>query len=136
MITQEMIQKMSDVGVPADLIVKMLLSDQQPVPASPAADVPSLSPAPVVNAEAPSHAELKPQPDPASVDLAGSPAVGEQPKVTLQLEPEPDPVLSAIRELTGAIQQSNIINKSRDYVAPKSLQDQTDDILAKILTGK
>ena len=53
MITQEMIQKMSDVGVPADLIVKMLLSDQQPVPASPAADVPSLSPAPVV-AEAPS----------------------------------------------------------------------------------
>lgn len=133
MITQEMIQKMSDVGVPADLIVKMLLSDQQPVPASPAADVPSLSPAPVVNAEAPSPAEPKPQPDPAP---SGVPAVGEQPKVTLQLEPEPDPVLTAIRELTGAIQQSNIINKSRDYVAPKSLQDQTDDILAKILTGK
>ena len=133
MITQEMIQKMSDVGVPADLIVKMLLSDQQPVPASPAADVPSLSPAPVV-AEAPSPAEPKPQPDP--VPLAGVPAVEEQPKVTLQLEPEPDPVLTAIRELTGAIQQSNIINKSRDYVAPKSLQDQTDDILAKILTGK
>lgn len=133
MITQEMIQKMSDVGVPADLIVKMLLSDQQPVPASPAADVPSLSPAPVVNAEAPSPAEPKPQPDPAP---SGVPAVGEQPEVTLQLEPEPDPVLTAIRELTGAIQQSNIINKSRDYVAPKSLQDQTDDILAKILTGK
>ena len=133
MITQEMIQKMSDVGVPADLIVKMLLSDQQPVPASPAADVPSLSPAPVV-AEAPSPAEPKPQPDP--VPIAGVPAVGEQPKVSLQLEPEPDPVLTAIRELTGAIQQSNIINKSRDYVAPKSLQDQTDDILAKILTGK
>lgn len=133
MITREMIQKMSDVGVPADLIVKMLLSDQQPVPASPAADVPSLSPAPVVNAEAPSPAAPKPQPDPAP---SGVPAVGEQPKVTLQLEPEPDPVLTAIRELTGAIQQSNIINKSRDYVAPKSLQDQTDDILAKILTGK
>ena len=133
MITQEMIQKMSDVGVPADLIVKMLLSDQQPVPASPAADVPSLSPAPVVNAEAPSPAEPKPQPDPAP---SGVPAVGEQPSLSIPIEPEPDPVLTAIRELTGAIQQSNIINKSRDYVAPKSLQDQTDDILAKILIGK
>lgn len=129
MLDKDIIGKMSSAGVPAELIIKMLLSEdaENPGPASHSVVGPSPEiPAP----EAPA------QPDPAPSAPAGSPAVGEKPSLSIAIEPEPDPVLTAIRELTGAIQASNIINKSRDYVAPKSLQDQTDDILAKILTGE
>lgn len=128
MLDKDIIGKMSSAGVPAELIIKMLLSEdaENPGPASP-----SVSPSPEIPApEAPA------QPDPAPSAPAGSPAVEEKPSLSLAIEPEPDPVLTAIRELTGAIQASNIINKSRDYTAPKSLQDQTDEILAKILTGE
>ena len=129
MLDKDIIGKMSSAGVPAELIIKMLLSEdaENPGPASPSVVGPSPEiPAP----EAPA------QPDPAPSAPAGSPAVEEKPSLSIAIEPEPDPVLTAIRELTGAIQASNIINKSRDYVAPKSLQDQTDEILAKILTGE
>lgn len=128
MMTKDMIGKMSEAGVPAELIVKMLLSEEESIPGS--APVPVPSPENIPAPQAPA------QPDPAPSAPAGSPAVGEKPSLSIAIEPEPDPVLTAIRELTGAIQASNIINKSRDYTAPKSLQDQTDEILAKILTGE
>ena len=128
MLDKDIIGKMSNAGVPAELIIKMLLSEDAENP-GPAPS--SGSPSPEIPAP-----EALAQPDPAPSAPAGSPAVEEKPALSIAIEPEPDPVLTAIRELTGAIQASNIINKSRDYVAPKSLQDQTDEILAKILTGE
>ena len=129
MLDKDIIGKMSSAGVPAELIIKMLLSEdaENPSPASPSVVGPSPEiPAP----EAPA------QPDPAPSAPAGSPAVEEKPSLSVKIEPEPDPVLTAIRELTGAIQAANLINKSREYEAPDTVEGLADKALAKILTGK
>lgn len=129
MMTKDMIGKMSEAGVPAELIVKMLLSEEESIPGS----APVTGPSPE-NIPAP---EAQAQPDPAPSTPAGSPAVEEKkPSLSVKIEPEPDPVLTAIRELTGAIQAANLINKSREYEAPDTVEGLADKALAKILTGK
>lgn len=128
MMTKDMIGKMTEAGVPAELIVKMLLSEEESIPGSAPVTV---GPSPEIPAP-----EAQAQPDPVP---AGSPAVAEEdkkPALSLQLDPEPDPVLTAIRELTGAIQAANLINKSREYEAPDTVEGLADKALAKILTGK
>lgn len=70
----------------------------------------------------------EPEAPPTEEKAPETPAQPEPPKT-----PDPDPVLSAIKELTGAIYASNIMHDGR--AADKSPADLASETLAKILTG-
>lgn len=110
-----MIAKLQKAGVAADVILSLIMDDTE----TPAA---TKDPAPEPKAEEPKA----PAETPVTEDKQEEPAP-EAPKI--------DAVLAAIEKLTGAVQASNIINRDRDYQAPRSLQEDADAQLAKILTG-
>lgn len=111
----KLMKQLLDAGVSAETLLRVMFAEDEPVP-EPAKPEPAPEPAPEPEpAPAP---EPAPEPAPASV----------------RKETE-DVVLAAIRELTGAIQASNIINNGREKT-DLSIADQADAVLAKILTGE
>lgn len=106
----DLIKKLKEKGVPADVIIELVLDDHEPEqqPATPAAD-PTPQPA----------ADPAPQP---AADPAPQPAA---PAGT-------DKILEAIERLTGAIQAGNI--RGMNSGGPKT--ETTDDILASMIAPK
>jgi len=130
MIDRDILQKLFDAGTDPSLLIQLVLQDKKPEAAATAEAMPVSDP-PTPPAEVPAPAGSAPLPD--------IPQVGEQkekPALSLDIDPKPDPVLTAIRELTGAIQASNIINRSRDYQAPETVEEAADKALAQILSGR
>lgn len=128
MIDRDILQKLYDAGTDPSLLIQLVLQEK---PEAPKADAMPVSDPPTPPAQVPAPAESAPLPD--------LPQVGEQkekPALSLDIDPKPDPVLTAIRELTGAIQASNIINRSRDYQAPETVEEAADKALAQILSGR
>ena len=105
----DLIKKLKDKGVPADVILELVLDDQEPEqPATPAAD-PTPQPA----------ADPTPQP---AADPAPQPAA---PAAT-------DQILAAIERLTGAIQAGNI--RGMNSGGPQT--ETADEILASMIAPK
>lgn len=128
MIDREILQKLYDAGTDPSLLIQLVLQEK---PEAPKADAKPISDPPTPPAEVPAPAESAPLPDLPQVEEQK-----EKPALSLDIEPKPDPVLTAIRELTGAIQASNIINRSRDYQAPETVEEAADKALAQILSGR
>lgn len=112
----KLMKQLLDAGVSAETLLRVMFAEDEPVP-EPAKPEPAPEPAPA------------PEPEPAP---APEPAPGEPASVRKETE---DVVLAAIRDLTGAIQASNIINNGREKTE-LSIADQADAVLTKILTGK
>lgn len=128
MIDREILQKLYDAGTDPSLLIQLVLQEK---PEAPKAEAMPVSDPPTPPAEVPAPAGSAPLPDlPQVEEPKGKPAL------SLDIDPKPDPVLTAIRELTGAIQASNIINRSRDYQEPETVQDAADKALAQILSGR
>lgn len=128
MIDRDILQKLYDAGTDPSLLIQLVLQEK---PEAQKADAMPVSDPTTPPAEVPAPAEFAPLPD--------LPQVGEQkekPALSLDIDPKPDPVLTAIRELTGAIQASNIINRSRDFQAPETVEEAADKALAQILSGR
>ena len=114
----KLIKQLQDAGVSAETILRVLMADMEPFkPEAKPAPEPETSPEPEPEPEPSPEPEKKPEPLPG-----------------VRKETE-DVVLAAIRELTGAIQASNIINNGREK-QDLSIADQADAVLTKILTGQ
>lgn len=110
----KLMKQLLDAGVSAETLLRVMFAEDEPVP-EPVKPEPAPEPAP------------EPEPTPAP-----EPAPAEPASVRKETE---DVVLAAIRELTGAIQASNIINNGREK-QDLSIADQADAVLTKILTGE
>ena len=128
MIDREILQKLYDAGTDPSLLIQLVLQEK---PEAPKAEAMPVSDPPTPPAEVPAPAGSAPLPETPQVEDQK-----EKPALSLDIDPKPDPVLTAIRELTGAIQASNIINRSRDYQPPETLEDAADKALAQILSGR
>lgn len=128
MIDREILQKLFDAGTDPSLLIQLVLQEK---PEAPKAEAMPVSDPPTPPAEVPAPAGSAPLPDLPQVEEPK-----EKPALSLDIDPKPDPVLTAIRELTGAIQASNIINRSRDYQAPETVEEAADKALAQILSGR
>lgn len=127
MIDRNILQKLYDAGTDPSLLIQLVLQEK---PEAPKAEAVLISDPPTPPAEVPAPAGSAPLPDIPQVEEK------EKPALSLDIDPKPDPVLTAIRELTGAIQASNIINRSRDYQAPETVEEAADKALAQILSGR
>ena len=92
---KQMIKKLKDAGVNADIILGLLLDDEDQAPAEPEQVTP----------EPAAATEQEPAPAPAPAPAA------------------PDPVLAKLDSLIGAIQASNIIRAGRGAEPTESVDD-------------
>lgn len=107
----DLIKKLKEKGVPADVILELVLDDQEP----------GATPEPVQPAEDPA-----PQP---AADPAQPAAQDTQPAAA---PAGTDKILEAIEKLTGAIQAANI--RGMNSGGPQS--ETADDILASMIAPK
>lgn len=128
MIDRDILQKLYDAGTDPSLLIQLVLQEK---PEASKAEAVPISDPPTPPAQVPAPAGSAPLPDLPQVEEQK-----EKPSLSLEIDPKPDPVLTAIRELTGAIQASNIINRSRDYQAPETVDEAADKALAQILSGR
>lgn len=110
MMDKAILRKLKEKGVDASIILDLLLEDEDD-----ANDTKALPKDPAAAGSRPENSTK-----------AAEPKKADEPSK----KPAPDPVLEAINKLTGAVQA---MNRRGDYVDSPG-GEQTDDILAKVIT--